>query len=235
MGSRRRSAAILVGLVAALTMASSAAGASPWLSIGEHGVSAIAQRLDCIDNGDDTLSCEAELLAAFKGTIKITGSSTIHTDQVCYERLTATLDASTVELPCEVADPATGDVLEGSSVAGCAFDTGKVRVRSLGSVVVGATGVDLVSLTCDDTGCSKEPAGQVTVRGSWSSAGRPMVSRLKFRFDDGICTDVLATQGRVRMAGFTGSADGTRLQADTALVGTGNFRIKIRCLDGLPQ
>jgi hypothetical protein len=222
MGSRRRSTAILVGFIAALTIASSAAGASSWLSIRQNGVSAIAQRLDCIDNGDNTLSCEAELLAAFKGTIKITGSSTIHTDQVCYERLTATLDAS------------TGDVLEGSAVAGCAFDSGKVRVRSLGSIVVGATGVDLVSLTCDDTGCSEEPAGQVTIRGTWSSAGRPMVSRLKFRFDDGICTDVLATQGRVREARFAGSVDGTRLRSDIALVGAGIFRIKTRCLGGLP-
>lgn len=222
MRSRRRSIAILVGLVAALTIASSAAGASPWLSIRQQGVSAIAQRIDCIDNGDDTLSCEAELLAAFKGTLKISGSSTVHTDQVCYERLAATLNAN------------TGDLLDASSVGGCALDTGKVGVRGLRSIVLGTTGIDLVSVTCDEFDCVEEPAGHVTVRGAWSSAGRPMVSRLKFRFDDGICTDVLATQGRVREAGFRGTVDGTRLRSDIALVGAGTFRIKSRCLGGLP-
>lgn len=221
MHRRRRSIAILVGLVAALTIASSAAGASPWLSIRQQGVGAIAQRLDCIDNGDNTLSCEAELLGAFKGTLKISGSPTVHTDQVCYERLTATLNAN------------TGDLLEGSSVAGCALDTGKVRVRSLRSIVLGTTGIDLVSLTCDEFDCVQEPAGHVTVRGTWSSAGRPLVSRLKFGFDDGICTDVLATQGRIREAGFRGSVDGTPLRSDIALVGAGTFRIKSRCLGGL--
>jgi hypothetical protein len=222
MSRRPRSTAILGGLVAALTMASSAAGSSAWLSIRQHGVSAIAQRLDCTDNGDNTLSCEAELLVAFKGTLKISGTSTIHTDQVCYERDNATVDAD------------TGDLIEGTAIAGCALDSGKVRVRSLGSIVVGATGIDLASLTCDDTGCSEEPAGHVTVRGTWSSAGRPVVDRLKFRFDDGICMDVLATQGRARLARFHGSVDGSPMASDIALVGTGNFRIRSSCLGELP-
>jgi hypothetical protein len=222
MSRQRRWTAILGGLVAALTIASSAAGSSPWLTIRQHGVSAIAQRLDCTDNGDNTLSCEAELLVAFKGTLRITGSPTIHTDQVCYERDSVTLDAD------------TGDLLEGSAVAGCALDSGRVRVRSLRSIVVGATGIDLVSLTCDEFDCVEEPAGHVTVRGTWSSAGRPVVSRLKFRFDDGICTDVLAAQGRAREAGFRGSVDASPLASDLALVGAGNFRIKSRCLEPLP-
>jgi hypothetical protein len=222
MGRRRRSIAIFAGLVAALMIASSAAAASPWLTIRQRGVSAIAQRLDCTDNGDNTLSCEAEFLGAFKGIVKMTGSSTIHTDQVCYEHLTATVDAD------------TGDVLEGTSVAGCALDTGKVRVRSLRSVVLGATGLDLMSLTCDEFDCVETPAGHVTVRGTWTGAGRALVSRQRFSFDDGICTDVMATQARVRQAGFRGSVNGTRLQSDSALVGTGTFRIKSRCLGELP-
>jgi hypothetical protein len=89
-------------------------------------------------------------------------------------------------------------------------------------------------LTCDEFDCVEEPAGHVTVRGTWSSAGRPMVSRLKFRFDDGICTDVLAAQERVREAAFRGSVDGTPLASDIALVGAGFFRIKSRCLGALP-
>jgi len=221
MDRRRRSFAMLVGALAALLVASSAAAASPWLSIRQQGVSAIAQRVACTDNGDNTLSCEAELLDAFKGTVKITGSPTIHADQVCYERVSATVDAD------------TGDVLDGSAVAGCAIDTGKVKVRSLGSVVLGSTRIDLASLTCGESGCLEQPAGQVTVRGSWSSAGRPIVSRDKFRFDDGMCTDVLASQGRVRQAAFSGTADGKRIQADIAAVGAGTFRLKSRCLGGL--
>lgn len=221
MARRRRSFATLVGLFAALVVASSVSAASPWLTIRQQGVSAIAQRVDCTDNGDNTVSCQAELLDAFKGTAKISGMPTIHTDQVCYERVSATLDAD------------TGDIIDGSAVAGCALDTGKVRVRSLGSVVLGSTRIDLASLTCDDTGCSQQPAGQVTVRGSWSSAGRPFIDRAKFRFDDGICTDVLASQGRTRMATFSGTADGKRIAADMAAVGAGTFRIKSRCLGGI--
>ena len=65
-------------------------------------------------------------------------------------------------------------------------------------------------------------------------AGRPVVSREKFRFDDGMCTDVLASQGRVRQAAFSGTANGARIRADVAAVAAGTFRIKSRCLAGLP-
>ncbi|HET8784874.1 MAG TPA: hypothetical protein VFM38_04520 [Candidatus Limnocylindrales bacterium] len=222
MARRGRSFAVLVGLCAALMVASSASAASPWLSIRQQGVSAIGQRVDCTDNGDNTMACQAELLDAFKGTVKITGSRTVHADQVCYERLSATIDVE------------TGDLIDGSAVAGCAVDTGKVTVRSLGSVVLASTRIDLTSLSCDESGCSEQPAGQVTVRGSWSSAGRPVVSREKFRFDDGMCTDVLASQGRVRQAAFSGTANGARIRADVAAVAAGTFRIKSRCLAGLP-
>jgi hypothetical protein len=82
--------------------------------------------------------------------------------------------------------------------------------------------------------CTEGPAGHVTVRGSWSSAGRPLVSRLRFRYDDGFCTDVLATQARVREASFLGFVNGARLAADAALVGAGTFRIRSRCQGELP-
>ena len=42
--------------------------------------------------------------------------------------------------------------------------------------------------------------------------------------------DVLASQGRVRQAAFSGTADGKRIQADIAAVGAGTFRLKSRCL-----
>ena len=46
-------------------------------------------------------------------------------------------------------------------------------------------------------------------------------------------TDVLASQGRVRQAAFSGTAYGKRIQADIAAVGAGTFRLKSRCLGGL--
>lgn len=219
---RRQSFAILVGLVAALTIASSAAGASTSLSIRQQGVSAIAQRLDCGDNGDGTLSCTSELVAAFKGTLKISGSSNSHTDQVCYERVDATVDAD------------TGELIDATGETGCALDTGKVRVRSLRSIELRSTGIDLVSFTCDEFDCTEGPGGHATVRGTWSSAGKPLVSRQRFRIDDGICTEIAAAQARVREASFRGFVNGTQMVPDTALVGSGSFRIKLRCLDGLP-
>ena len=100
--------------------------------------------------------------------------------------------------------------------------------------MVGSTRVELTSLTCDETDCTEAPAGHVTVRGTWTSAGRPLVSRLKFRFDDGFCTDIIATQSRVREAAFRGFVNRSRLAADAALVGSGNFRIRSRCLGELP-
>jgi len=218
---RRHSFALLVGLLAAMTVASSAAGSSAWLSIRKQGVSAAAQRLACDDNGDGTMSCSGELMVAFKGTIKITGSPTLHADEVCYERIDVLLDAE------------TGDLIDGSAAAGCALDTGKVTVHGIGSVVVRSTRVDLVSLSCDENGCTETPAGHATVRGSWSSAGKPMVSRMKFRFDDGICTDILMSQGRARLATFRGYADGQRMRADVSLTGSGIARLKSRCLGGL--
>jgi hypothetical protein len=218
MRRRHRSIALVFGLLAAVTVAPAAAAASPWLTIREHGVSAMAQRADCADHGA-TLACEAELFVAFKGTIKVTGSPTVHTDQVCYLHVQATVD------------PDTGDLIDSTEAVGCALDTGKVRIRSIGSIVVGSTRIDLVSATCDENGCTETAAGHVTVRGSWSSAGRPAVSRFRFRFDDGFCTDVISTQGRQRIAAFRGFVDGSPMTADEALTGSGNFRIQSQCLD----
>ena len=220
MRRRHRSIGLLVGLVAAITVASSAA-ASGWLTIRQQGVSALTQRLDCTENGDGTLSCDGELMAVFKGTIRISGTPTTKSDQVCYERLTATVDAE------------TGALIEGTAATGCALDTHNVRVRSIGSVTLASTRVDLASLTCDENGCVETPAGHLTVRGSWSSAGRALVSRQRFRFDDPICTDILQTQGRARDASFRGFVDGVRMGGGISVVSTGTFRLKTRCLGGL--
>lgn len=221
MRRRHRSIGLLVGLVAAITIASSASASNAWLTIRQQGVSALTQRLDCTDNGDGTLACVGELMAVFKGTIRISGTPTTKTDQVCYERLTATVDAE------------TGDLLDGHAATGCALDTGHIRVRGLTSVTLASTRIELVSLTCDETDCVETPAGHVTVRGSWSGTGRALVSRQRFRFDDPVCTDILQSQGRARDAAFRGFVNGVRMAAGVSVVSSGMFRLKSRCLGGL--
>ena len=221
MRRRHRSFALVIGLFAAMTIASSASGSSAWLSIRQQGVSAAAQHLACDDNGDGTMSCIGELMLAFKGKIKVTRSPATHVDEVCYERIDVRLDAE------------TGELIDGSAATGCALDTGKVSVRGIGAVTVRSTRIELTSLNCDENGCTETPSGHATVRGTWSSAGKPAVSRLRFRFDDGICTDVLMAQGRARLATFRGFVDGQRMAADLALVGAGSTLLKSRCLGGI--
>lgn len=222
MRRRSRTVAFLVGLVGALTIASSVLGASPWLSIRQQGVSAVSLHIDCIDNGDNTQSCEAEVLDVFKGKLKFTGSSTVHGQQVCYEKVTATLDSG------------TGNMIEGRGVFGCAFDAGTVKVRSLGSIVLASTHIDLATLSCDASGCAEAPGAQVTVRGRWTSPGRSLRSYTRFRFDDGICLAVAATQGRARQGTFRGTANGARIASDIALAAAGTFRLRTSCLGAPP-
>ena len=218
MRRRARAIACLAGLVGALTIASSAFAASPWISIRQQGISAVSQRIACTENGDGTLDCEAELLDAFRGRLKVSGSSTLHAEQVCYQKVNATVDAE------------TGDLIEGSAVAGCALDANAVKVRSLGSITLARTRIELTKLTCDALECTEQPAGHATVQGRWTSAGRAMRARDHFAFDDGICLEVVAIQARGRDAGFRGTVNGSPLAADVSFVSTGTFRLKVRCM-----
>jgi hypothetical protein len=222
MRRRHRIVACLVGLIGALTISASAFGAGPWLSIRQQGVSAASVHIACTDNGDGTQSCEAEVLSAFRGKVKISGSPTLHGEQVCYEKLTATVDA------------ATGDMIEGHGAFGCAFDAGTLKVRSLASIVLRSTRVDLATVSCNAAGCVTGPGGQVTVKGTWTSAGRALRSHSRFRIDDGMCLAVLATQARARQASFRGTAGGARITSDVALVGSGIFRFRTTCLEAPP-
>jgi len=222
MRRRSRTVACLVGLVGALTVAASALGASPWLSVRQQGISAISIHMACADHGGGTQRCDAEILQVFKGKLKITGSPTLHGEQVCYEKVTATVDAE------------TGDILDGHGVFGCAFDTGTVKVRSLASISLNTTHIDVSTLSCNASGCALEPGGQVTVKGKWTSAGRPWRSHARFRFDDGMCMTILATQGRARQGTFRGTADGARIASGTALVGAGTFLLRTSCLEAPP-
>ena len=221
MRRRVRGVACLAGLVAALTVASSAFAASPWISIRQQGVSATSQRIACTENGDGTLACEAELLDAFRGTLKFSGSPNLHAEQVCYQKVTATVDGE------------TGALIEGSAVAGCTVDANKVTIRSLGSITLARTRIELTKLTCDAFDCTEQPGGHATVQGRWTSSGRAMRARDRETFDDGICIDVIAIQARGREARFTGTVNGSPLAADASIVSSGTFRLKIRCLAGV--
>src|ERR671931_336572 len=87
----RRVVAACVGILAALVLSTSALGASPWLTIREQGVGALSVHSACTDNGDGTMACESELLQVLVGKLKVSGSRTEHTDEVCYGRVTATV------------------------------------------------------------------------------------------------------------------------------------------------
>lgn len=221
MRRRARAIACLAGLVGALTIASSAFAASPWISIRQQGISAVSQRVDCTENHDGTLSCEAELLDAFRGKLKFSGSPTVHAEQVCYQKLNVTVDAE------------TGDLIEGSAVAGCALDANSVKVRSLGSITLARTRIELTRLTCDAVDCTEHAAGHATVQGRWTSAGRAMRARDRFAFDDGFCLEVVSVQARGRDAAFRGTVNGSALAADISLVSAGTFRLEVRCMAGV--
>jgi hypothetical protein len=221
MRRRARAIACLAGLVGALTIASSAFAASPWISIRQQGISAASQRVECTENGDGTLTCEVELLDAFRGRLKFSGSPTTHAEQVCYEKLNVTVDAE------------TGELIDGSAVAGCALDANTVTVRSLGSITLARTRIELTKLTCDAFDCTEHSAGHATVQGRWTSAGRAIRARDRFAFDDGFCLEVVALQARDREARFRGTVDGSPLAADISLVSAGTFRLRVRCMAGV--
>ena len=107
MRAHRRMGASIAGVIGALMIASSALGASPWLSLRQQGVTAVSVHLACVDGRAGTLRCEAEILQAFTGRLKITGSRTEHAQLVCYQKLEATVD------------PETGETIDAHGVFGC--------------------------------------------------------------------------------------------------------------------
>jgi hypothetical protein len=223
MRGHRRVWAAVAGTVAALAVASSALGASPWLSIRQQGVSAISQHVACVERGHGTSACEAEILQVFHGKLKISGIANQHADQVCYQKVTATVDTD------------SGELLEGRVSLGCGFDTGTIRVRNLSSITLAATSIDLLVIDCDETGCSDEiGVGQATLKAKWTGIGRATPSRGRFRIDDGTCIEVEAMRARVREATFSGTVNGAAIAADVALVGAGTFRFRSSCLIEAP-
>ena len=130
-------------------------------------------------------------------------------------------------------DAETGELIDGSAVAGCTFDANTVTVRGLGSITLARTRIELTKLTCDAFDCTEQPAGHATVQGRWTSAGRALRARDKLAFDDGFCLEVIALQSRDREARFRGTVDGSPLVADISMASAGTFRLTVRFLAGV--
>src|SRR5919198_4824364 len=209
MRGRARLISCLLAIVSVLVFASATAGASPWLSLRQHGVGAVSAQIGCTDNGDGTASCETEVLQVFQGTVKVTGDPTLHGQQVCYEKLSVTFDAD------------SSLVIDGHGLFGCALDTGTIRTRQLSSVVLARTSLEVVELSCDASGCDSEQTRTVVVSAKWTGVGRTIPSRGHFRLDEGDCLDIESTQGRAREARFTGIADGVSITSDMSVVAAG--------------
>jgi hypothetical protein len=222
MRHRRRAVSVFLGVLAALAVASSALGASPWFSIREQGVGAVSEQVTCDDIGHGRTACDVRVLQVFKGVLKVSGSRLERADEVCYERLTATLSDD-------------GELIDAQTAFGCAIDPHTVRVRGMSRVALRTTDIDLVALTCDEFDCAEAPAGRVSVDGRWSGVGRVFPSHDRFRFDDEGCLEIDALQGRARNANFAGTADGVGIDAELALIGAGTFRLRTTCQYGAPE
>ena len=218
MASRRRLGPIVAALAALIVM-TGPVSAAPWqFTFREQGTSAFAEGdTNCTDNGDGTATCAGSIIDVFEGRSKERGSSTVHSERACYSQFSGTFDAE------------TGEPIELSGVVGCAFDSGTISVRSLRSITLAATEIELIAVECGPDSCTEDFGGSVVVRGKFTAVGPIGRDRSKFRLDDGICILADSTQGRYRGASFSGSVDGVPFASAIAAMGAGAFRLRVSC------
>jgi hypothetical protein len=218
MVSRRRLGPIVAAFVGLVVMAGPVS-AGPWqLVYREAGTSAYTEfNASCADNGDGTETCEGTVIDVFEGSSKERGSRTVHSERACYSQLSGTFDID------------TGEPLELSGVVGCAFDSRTISIKSLRSITLAATEIELIEVHCDLGGCTEEAAGSTVVQGKFTGTGPIGRDRSKFRLDDGVCILADSSQGRFRGASFTGRVDSIRMTSATAAMGTGLFRLRLGC------
>jgi hypothetical protein len=218
MVSRRRLGPIVAALVALIVMTGPVSAAPLQFVFREAGTSAYAESdASCTDNGDGTVTCSGTVIDVFEGRSKERGTSTLHSERACYSKLSGTFDAE------------TGEPIELSGVGGCAFDSRTISIKSLRSITLAPTEIELVAIQCDADSCTEDPAGSIVVRGKFTGEGPVSRDRSKFRLDDGTCILADSSQGRFRGASFTGSADGVPFTSTTAAIGAGMFRLRISC------
>jgi hypothetical protein len=218
MVSRRRLGPIVAALVALIVM-TGPVSAAPWQFVfREAGTSAFAESdATCTDNGDGTATCRGTVIDVFEGRSKERGTSTVHSERACYSKLSGTFDTE------------TGEPIELSGVVGCAFDSGTISIRSLRSITLAATEIELIAVQCDADSCTEDIAGSIVVQGKFTGEGPVGRDRSKFRFDDGICIVADSSQGRFRGASFSGRADGVPFTSTAAAMGAGIFRLRMSC------
>lgn len=85
--------------------------------------------------------------------------------------------------------------------------------------VLAPTVIELMTIECDEFGCTEAPAGSTTVYGTWSGVGPVTSQKARFTWDDGMCVQVQAEKGTFREASFTGPFD-----AQFAQMSSGRYR-----------
>ena len=218
MMSHRRLGAVVAALAAVILMAGPALAAQWQFVLKESGTSAFAEgEYSCTDNADGSTTCAGTFLDVFAGKSKELGTSTVHTERVCYSQSSDTFDT------------ATGEFIESTQLFGCAFDTGTLTIDNLTSITLAETEVSLVEVVCDMESCTESPDGTVVVQGTWTGVGPISSQKGKFRFDDGTCASAVMEKGIFREASFSGTVNGDPFVAEFASISQGKFSFRTTC------
>jgi hypothetical protein len=218
MRSHRRLGAVVAALAAVILLAGPASAAQWQFVFKESGTSAFAEAdFTCTDNSDGTTTCEGTFLDVFAGKSKELGTSTVHSERVCYNQFSETFNST------------TGDFIETAGVFGCAFDAGTLSIDNLTSITLAETEISLTQFECDIDSCTESPDGTVVVEGTWTGVGPIGSQKSKFRFDDGTCVQADASKGSFREASFSGTVDGDPFTAASASMGQGTFMFRTTC------
>jgi hypothetical protein len=217
---------IAIAALLALSAGSVAADTAPGRdgTFTQNGTSADVFTSTCSPNGDDTTTCSEQGLSVFTGKMTDSVSGARHRNQVCVYASTYTYDDVT-------GDPSGDPVFE----SGCSVDlpAGTVSVgKSLSSVRLATTTVDVHEFVCDEVACEPGPGREVTVAGTWTGVGPTITSKYRSTFDDGTCRFDESGKVSNRSASFAGAIDGDGLGADVqASIASGRFSYRSRCIE----
>jgi hypothetical protein len=218
MSAPRRLWAVVAALAAVILLTTPAAAAKWEFAATSSGTSASAQsEFVCTDNSDGTTTCTSAGVFVFSGRSKEIGTSTVHTEQVCYNESSDTFDTE------------TGEPIAFGGLFGCAFDTDTLTVDDLSSLTLAVTEISLVEVVCDPDSCTEEPDGTVIVSGEWTGIGPLSSQRSRNRFDDGSCVQMDSQKGTFRQAEFSGTVDADPLLAEFADLSEGTFSFRTSC------
>jgi hypothetical protein len=179
----------------------------------QNGATAFMYAQECPSNGDGTTTCHTNQLALFAGKThdKLTGDVS-HGNLGCLSVDTSTFDDE------------TGDVLSSSSESGCVenLPSAALSIDNLASARL-ATTITIETFVCDDeTGiCVPISSRDVAVDATWTGFGPVASAKSRDLFDDGICRVLNAGKSLGRDASFSGTIDGSPVQALIASLSDG--------------